>query len=360
MDGIDREVLKKIRKIVSPYYFGATKWTIVSLAGILGNMLKLKKKKLPKEEKQNFIEDYFSAGSKDCQDINNDQIIESIFKNFIREILRKEGFCLKSFDQPVLPPPCFKLTNPPAIIIVSPRDKLECSYSCLLKSDLSMEAIKKIESQVDSIGVSSWIGEIGGLSLFPILVSNHSRNSYAILSIVLHEWVHHFLFLRTRIGFFYLLTFFLPRQILRWIKINPSEVQLINEGLADFMSQELAKKISLNFPEFMGGQVNNNKGKNRRFHRKLGVIKQKVEEYLSSGRIDEAENFMKEMTKTILQDDGYPRKLNQASLSFLGNYDEANPLMPKFKEIRGKCSSLKEFLKKVSKVRSVKDLEKTN
>jgi len=362
MDGIDKKTLKKIEKIISPYYFGVTKWTIISLAGILGNMFRFKKRsKLSREEKQNIIRDYFSLSSKDRRGFKDTQIIENIFKGYVEEVLRKEGFCSKSFNWPIFPPLCFKLVDPPAIVIVSPRDKLECSRSFLLKSDLSAESIEGMENQIDNLGVSSWIGRVGGLSLFPFMVSKHGDCQWTLTAII-HEWVHHFLFSRTRIGFFYLLEFLIPNRISRQLKINPREVRLINEGLADFISQELAEKIFLNFPELWGNQIKEKKGNG--FFQDLIAVRQKVEEYLSSREVDEAENYMKEMAGIFLEKSKYfkesVRKLNQASLSFLGNYEEANPLMPKFKKIRDKCSSLKEFLKRIKKVKSVKDLEKIN
>jgi len=89
-----------------------------------------------------------------------------------------------------------------------------------------------------------------------------------------------------------------------------------------------------------------------------------VDELLAAGKVDEAERYM-EMRRQFFWEHGYHiRKINQAYFAFYGSYADqpgggaagADPVGTAVRKLWAESSSLKEFVDRVSAVRSYADL----
>ena len=70
------------------------------------------------------------------------------------------------------PPLNFKLEKPPYLLVISPRDRIESIREITLQPSISLEEIEDIEAEVDKLGVSSLVVELGGLgATYPSFVT---------------------------------------------------------------------------------------------------------------------------------------------------------------------------------------------
>src|SRR5690606_30540501 len=90
------------------------------------------------------------------------------------------------------PPVNFELTEPPRLLVRSPRDTIRRSGDTLLKPDLSLRDIEKIEAETTSDRTVSIVISIGGIAAYPAIVRD-DRSYDSILETAAHEWVHHYL-----------------------------------------------------------------------------------------------------------------------------------------------------------------------
>jgi hypothetical protein len=90
-------------------------------------------------------------------------------------------------------------------------------------------------------------------------------------------------------------------------------------------------------------------------------IREQVDKYLAAGEIDTAEQFMLQKQAYLAANGYYIRKLNQAYFAFYGTYADSptyeNPIGTTINQLRAQSASLKDFLKTVSMVTGVKNLD---
>jgi len=88
----------------------------------------------------------------------------------------------------------------------------------------------------------------------------------------------------------------------------------------------------------------------------------KADEYLTQGKVIEAEEYMNERRDFLALKGYHIRKLNQAYFAFYGTYADdpatASPIGQGLQNLRQQCSSLTEFLNKVKMMTSYEDLQK--
>src|SRR5207245_2114809 len=87
----------------------------------------------------------------------------------------------------------FLITDPPRVLVVSPRDRVEVAQSVLLRPGLSRADAEVLEQQVDTDGEVSLVISIGGIATYPAIVPPYS-SPLEMLSAVAHEWLHGYLF----------------------------------------------------------------------------------------------------------------------------------------------------------------------
>jgi hypothetical protein len=283
--------------------------------------------------------------------------VEKIIENQIKETLAQQGI-FNPVDRYTrlrinFPPLNFTLEKPPHLLVVSPRDRIESVRRITLQQNLSLEEIEDIEAEVDKLGVSSLVVELGGLgATYPSFVTDDASPRF-IIDTATEEWLHHYLVFRP-LGFLYLLD-----------SIGVSmdyEIIIMNETLTSMVSKEIGTLVIENYyPQYERGDNQAQiAGSEFDFNREMRDIRRIVDNYLVHGEIEQAEEFMEQKRQYLASEGYYIRKLNQAYFAFYGTYADSptsiSPIGVELKKLRNQSASLKEFLDRVAAMTSRQDL----
>ncbi|MCL4241922.1 MAG: hypothetical protein KJ048_11270 [Dehalococcoidia bacterium] len=247
------------------------------------------------------------------------------------------------------PPVNFELTSPPRLLVRSPRDRIERSGDTLLKNDLSLRDIQRIEEQTDSERVVSLVISLGGLAAYPAIVRD-DRTFSSILETAAHEWVHH-----------YLAFFPLGRE---WGKGGDAET--LNETTADLAGREIANLVKARYPvEFGDGEDGRAPARPQSeidFNAEMRELRQQVDGLLAEGKVEEAEAAM-EAKRLYLNENGMTiRKINQAYFAFYGTYADSpqssSPIGPKVNRVWELTRDVGSFLAVMRDVTTVAELDR--
>ena len=141
---------------------------------------------------------------------------------------------LNDEKMPVVPAVRIRLTRPPLLLVISPKDKIRYMDRLLLSADLSDGQIEEVEKKVDALNLSSLVVELGGFAAaYPAIVSPDMGAKY-ILSASAEEWAHQHLAFRP-LGFLYLLDSLGFSQ-------SPDVISM-NETLAGIIADEIGGKV---------------------------------------------------------------------------------------------------------------------
>jgi hypothetical protein len=244
----------------------------------------------------------------------------------------------------LFPPVLVALTQPPNVLVVSPRNQLRVVESVVLNA-MDVSGQERLEASADSTGVVSLVAPIGGLATYPSMVLEEGAPD-RLLASVAHEWLHQ-----------YLIFYPLGRQY--W---DSQETREINETTADLVGQEvggqLARELRLRRPERPAAQPPDAFD----FRAFMRETRLQVERLLGAGQVDAAEAYMRQR-RDELQTHGYTiRKLNQAYFALYGSYGEGpaasprNPIPELLRQLRGQSGSLADFIFRVRGITSVAEL----
>ena len=247
------------------------------------------------------------------------------------------------------PPVNFELTSPPRLLVRSPRDRIERRGDTLLKNDLTLRDIQRIEEQTDSERVVSLVISLGGLAAYPAIVRD-DRTYSSILETAAHEWVHH-----------YLALFPLGRE---WGKGGDAET--LNETTADLAGREIANLVKARYPvEFADGEDGRAPARPQGgidFNAEMRELRQQVDGLLAEGKVEEAEAAM-EAKRGYLNENGISiRKINQAYFAFYGTYADSpqssSPIGPKVNRVWELTGDVGAFLAVMREVTTVAELDR--
>jgi len=260
----------------------------------------------------------------------------------LSSVLAELGF--KSRIGLIFPPVDLKFQEPPTLLIVSPRDELRVLGSVLLDSDLKGVERDAIEQQIlREQNISALVDDLAGLATYPTIVSD-LFTTRTVMRTAAHEWLHAYFFFRP-LG-----------QSLR----NTDDMFTMNETAADIAGRELGDLVF----ERIGGDLSVSASRYAPaedrypdFTRVMRETRTRVEELLGEGKIEEAEQYMREQ-QWFLRLRGFNiRKLNQAYLAFRGRYAESpasvSPLGERLNELRELLPSVGDFIREISRVSSV-------
>jgi len=283
--------------------------------------------------------------------------VEGIIEKQIKQTLAQQGI-FNPVDRYIglrinFPPLNFKLEKPPHLLVISPRDRIESMREIILLPSLSLEEIEDIEAEVDKLGVSSLVVELGGLgATYPNLVTDEASLQFTI-DTATEEWLHQYLVFKP-LGFLYLLdTTGVSRNY---------EIAIMNETLAGMVSQEIGAMVVENYYlQYENGDHQTQiAGSEFDFNREMRNIRRAVDNYLAQGEIEQAEEFMEQKRQYLALKGYYIRKLNQAYFAFYGAYADSptsiSPIGLELKKLRSQSATLKEFLDKVAAMTSRRDL----
>jgi len=281
--------------------------------------------------------------------------VERIIASQIKEVLTEQGI-FNPVDEYIklkvnFPPLNFKLEKMPYLLVISPRDRIESIREIPLQQDLSLEEMESIEEQVDELGVSSLVVEIGGAgALYPTLVTDSGSLQFTI-DTATEEWLHQYLAFKP-LGFLYILD-------LIGIRRN-YEIATMNETLAGMVSKEIGAIVCQKYYPDYGNSAQPEQEAGFDFNQEMREIRIVVDEYLARGEIEQAEEFMEQKQQYLVSMGYQIRKLNQAYFAFHGTYaDEPTSISPigvELKRLREQSASLKDFLNTVAAMTSRQEL----
>ena len=278
--------------------------------------------------------------------------VEKIIVRQIKEVLAEEGIFNPIVGLKVsFPPLIFNLDKPPHLLVISPRDRIESVREITLQPGVNLAEMEAIEGEVDNLGVSSLVLELGGLATYPSLVTTEANLRFT-LNTVTEEWLHQYLVFKP-LGFRYLLD-------LAGLARN-YEVATINETLVGIVSKELGDIIHEKYYNEQEGPPSPADNPDSEFNREMREIRRAVDRYLAQGEIEQAEQFMEQKRQSLASKGYYIRKLNQAYFAFYGTYADRpasiSPIGVELKELRQRTASLKDFLDLVSGMTSRQELK---
>ena len=282
-------------------------------------------------------------------DARND--VEETLESEISSVARAEGLGL--VGEIVFPPVDVRLVETPKVLITSPRDRIEWQDDVLLDPHMSVENRGEVEARLlETQDLSALVLDIGGVATYPASVYS-GADLNATLSLMAHEWLHHYLFLRP----------------LGQNMFNSPDMHVLNETVADLGGRELGgiarerieARMSLTVPASFGttsdileaalAPVNDFD-----FRREMQETRRAVDALLAGGEVDIAESYM-ETRRRMFVDNGHPiRKLNQAYFAFNGTYAESpasvNPIGGQVRRLRDLSPDFGAFISLVSGVSS--------
>jgi hypothetical protein len=285
-------------------------------------------------------------------------LVETVITGQIKETLSQQGIYHPA-DRYVkakinFPPINFKLEKPPHLLIVSPRDKIESMREVVLRQEMKVEEMERMEAEIDELGVSSIVVELGGFGgTYPAFVTSEASLRFTV-SAATEEWLHQYLFFKP-LGFRYALDVLGVKR--------DYEVSILDETVASMVSKEIAGLVVESYyPDLKSdGDKTLEKKTGFDFDREMREIRKAVDEYLGNGEVEQAEKFMVEKREYLASKGYHIRKLNQAYFAFHGAYADSptsiSPIGDELKQLRSQSASLKEFLDTASSITSREELQ---
>jgi len=374
-----------LKSIVEPYRFSIVKWEAKVVFDELNQWIFSGNEKI--DDEVHLVADYFSLVERiktimlEIEAINSSNgqgnltsleaefnrlqeqkaalqdTVERIIERQIRETLAQQGI-FNPIDEYIkleigFPPVNFKLDKPPYLLVISPRDRIESMREITLLPSLGLEEIEDIEADVDELGVSSLVVELGGISVTcPSFVVDDASLRFTI-DTATEEWLHQYLVFKP-LGFLYLLD-------LTGVARN-YEIATINETLASMVSKEVGSIVYGKYYSWYENGHSQNQGVESGFdfNQEMREIRRAVDKYLARGEIERAEEFMEQKRQYLASMGYYIRKLNQAYFAFNGTYADSptsvSPIGVELKELREQSASLKDFLDTVAAMTSCQNL----
>lgn len=279
-------------------------------------------------------------------------LAEGIVEEQIAAVLADEGLAAAGRT---FPPVKLHFTALPAMLVVSPRDRIETIRSVALEHGLETPERVEIETAVDeALDVSSLVVNVGGLGAYPAMMLESSSLNW-IAEVGAHEWTHHYLTLRP-LGIRY---------------DQDAQLRTMNETAANIVGKEVgAEVVRRYYPELAppppgprAEPASEPDPPAFSFGGEMRITRVRVDALLDQGQIEEAEAYMEARRRFFWENGYHIRKLNQAYFAFHGSYaDEPgapgdDPVGPAVLELRERSGSLKEFLEALAPITSFAELE---
>lgn len=381
--------LERIHAFSRQLEFDFVSWTLSALGEKINQAALNAADYLTPEEQQQLVLDYvdlvarYHQASRDLNDIYADPDVSNpgIASRLVREQLQElqaeidrlgplaESILQSQISATVadigltvggqpLPPVLYRSTPLPTALIVSPRDQIKQEHNISLEPDISVDQRQVIEGNVDSaLDVSSLIVDIGGIGVYPTMVSETSNLNY-LTEVVAHEWVHNFLTLRP-LGINY---------------TTSPELRTMNETAASIAGEAIGRiVIERYYPELLppppSPESHAEAGQEPPepvfdFREEMRQTRVTVDQLLEEGKIEQAEDYM-EARREVFWENGYHlRKLNQAYFAFHGAYADQpggpagdDPVGAAVRALFQRSPSLEVFLKQIAWMTSFEDLQ---
>jgi hypothetical protein len=280
-------------------------------------------------------------------------VVEAVLETQVSQVVASAGLSTAGLTWP---PPRLRFTEPPQLLVVSPRARIERLRSVDLVPDLDAAQRGSLEDAVaDGFDLSAYVTSVGGYGTWPTMVVDRYGLPWTVETIA-HEWIHNYLAFRP----------------LGWAYLQGGDAVTINETVASIAGEELGRAVmAAYFPDLLPpppspqSELTNHVGRSEApafdFGREMRTTRLVADRLLAHGLVEEAETYMEDRRQRFV-DNGYRlRKLNQAYFAFHGSYATGpaavDPIGPKLEALRERSSSLAEFLDTVSTMTSLADLD---
>ena len=305
---------------------------------------------------------YFAAPADSAERARLEAAVEAALAGRIDAALRTRGLRgALAIPGSVFPPVNLELTQPPRVLVESPRSIIQRSRTTLLRADLLLADAVEIERTREAADPdrSALVVASGGVAAYPAIVSSGASYGETV-STAAHEWTHHYLLL-TPLGRHY----FASR-----------DATTINETVADIVGEEIGAEVIARWgdptrpaaatravpsatpsvPQPTPPQPTPPQRRGPDASAVLRDLRREVDAMLAAGQVTAAEARM-EAVRLQLWDGGYRiRRLNQAYFAWYGTYaarpDAVDPLGGQLREIRDRAGSLAAFVRIIQDVTS--------
>ena len=253
----------------------------------------------------------------------------------------------------VFPPVDIRLGSAPAVLLTSPRSRIERQHEALLEPGVTLAVRERLENQLMTQDDSTSAGtfQISGLATYPASVLDTIPLADAF-RVAGHEWTHHYMAFRP-----------LGRKM-----FTAPEMVALNETTADIIGRELGDRAR----EFLfgGGEPPSTpippppapagdtaeRQEHFDFAAEMRATRLRVDELLSEGKVDDAEEYMEERRLLFVRN-GFPiRRLNQAYFAFHGTYAgsaaSSSPIGGQLSRFRELTPDLRAFVVEMSQIGS--------
>jgi len=205
-----------------------------------------------------------------------EDIVRRVITKQIKEVLTEQGV-FHPMDRYIklritFPPISFKLEQPPYLLVVSPRDRIESIREITLRQNLGVEEMEDIEAEVDELGVSSLVVKLGGFGgTYPTFVANDANLRFTV-DTATEEWLHQYLAFKP-LGFLYLLD-------VTGVSRN-YDIATMNETVASMVSKEIGAMVyEKYYSQYEGGDNQSQEAEPEfDFNREMREIRRAVDTY---------------------------------------------------------------------------------
>lgn len=271
--------------------------------------------------------------------------VEETIEAAVSAVLADEG--LATFGEFTFPPVDIRLTEPPKLLITSPRDRIARSHEALLRSDVTLRDRQALEDELlGAANLSALVEDIGGLATYPASVPTTQSLRWTLQASA-HEWLHHYFFFRP----------------LGQNMFNNADMVMLNETIANIAGKEIGDRAFV----IMGGEIPAPAPAAEQsaesaaaapqpfdFGAEMNQTRRRVDALLQDGDIERAEAYM-ERRRLLFVENGYPiRKLNQAYFAFYGTYADlpasVSPIGEQARRFRELTPNLGDFIARVASI----------
>ena len=264
--------------------------------------------------------------------------VEGALEREIDAVLTEQGLRWGAGPvRPLFPPVDFRLDQLPMILVVSPRDRIHLRETHLVEPAISVEEVEALEEKLlREQDLSALVANIGGLAVYPALVSN-SHSLRSVLRIAAHEWLHQY-------------WYFHPLGQAYWdsttmTTLNETAASLGGRELGDLAFQRLGGVIPPPSPP-------STQAEGFDFNAEMRETRGRTDELLGQGLTEEAEAYMEERRRFMVDNGVNIRKLNQAYFAFHGTYAEhpgsVSPIAGQIRELRSRSPDIGAFVRAVA------------
>lgn len=280
-------------------------------------------------------------------------VVEAVLESQASQVVASAGLSTAGL---VWPPPRLRFTEPPQLLVVSPRERIERLRSVDLVPDLDTAQRASLEDAVaNGFDLSAYVTGVGGYGTWPTMVVDRYGLPWTLETIA-HEWIHNYLAFRP----------------LGWAYLQGGDAVTINETVASIAGEELGRAVmAAYYPDLLSpppspqSELTNHLDRRDTpdfdFGREMRTTRVVADKLLAHGLVEEAETYMEDRRQRFV-DNGYRlRRLNQAYFAFHGSYATGpaavDPIGPKLEALRERTSSLAEFLDTVDGMTTLADLD---